>query len=162
MGSWLRHRLGGVGLRSGRPGITGPWGRRCRGTRGPARSREQAWVGEQECTQIGKNGLSGPFWGICVHCCAIVDRRGDAGVYTDWRKWPLGSVLGHLCTLLRRELRRELHCELRCELRRELRRVARVAQPPWRAGGAPSVVASPLVGKTGSARVAPPLVWRCR
>ena len=27
--------------------------------------------------------------------------RGDAGVYTDWRKWPLGAVLGHLCTLLR-------------------------------------------------------------
>ena len=29
--------------------------------------------------------------------------RGDAGVYTDWRKWPLRAVLGHLCTLLRRE-----------------------------------------------------------
>ena len=28
--------------------------------------------------------------------------RGDAGVYTDRRKWPLGAVLGHLCTLLRR------------------------------------------------------------
>ena len=29
-------------------------------------------------------------------------RRGDdAGVYTDWLKWPLGAVLGHLCTLLR-------------------------------------------------------------
>ena len=27
-------------------------------------------VGTQECTQIGKNGLSAPFWGICVHCCA--------------------------------------------------------------------------------------------
>ena len=29
------------------------------------------WTGEgtQECTQIGENGLSGPFWGICVHCC---------------------------------------------------------------------------------------------
>ena len=27
--------------------------------------------------------------------------RGDAGVYTDRRKWPLGAVLGHLCTLLR-------------------------------------------------------------
>ena len=26
---------------------------------------------------------------------------GDAGVYTDWWKWPLGAVLGHLCTLLR-------------------------------------------------------------
>ena len=28
--------------------------------------------------------------------------RGDAGVYTDWRKRPLGAILGHLCTLLRR------------------------------------------------------------
>ena len=28
--------------------------------------------------------------------------RGYAGVYTDRRKRPLGSVLGHLCTLLRR------------------------------------------------------------
>ena len=24
----------------------------------------------QECTQIAENGLSAPFWGICVHCCA--------------------------------------------------------------------------------------------
>ena len=47
---------------------------------------------------------------------------GDAGVYTDWRKWPLGAVLGHLCTLLRRELRR----------------VARAPQPPWCAGSGPS------------------------
>ena len=28
--------------------------------------------------------------------------RGDAGVYTDWRKRPLDAVSGHLCTLLRR------------------------------------------------------------
>ena len=28
--------------------------------------------------------------------------RGDAGVYTDRRKRPLGAVLGHSCTLLRR------------------------------------------------------------
>ena len=32
-----------------------------------------------------------------------MDRRGDAGVYTDRRKRPLGAVLGHLCTLSRRE-----------------------------------------------------------
>ena len=51
--------------------------------------------------------------------------RGGKGVYTDRRKRPLGAVLGHLCTLLRRELR--------CELRR----VARAPQPPWRAGGTP-------------------------
>ena len=57
-------------------------------------------MGTQECTQIGENGLSKPFRGICVHCCDVVDRRGDAGVYTDRRKRPLGVVSGHLCTLL--------------------------------------------------------------
>ncbi len=70
--------------------------------------------GDKECTQIGENDPSEPFWGICVHCCgcvgcrvrfsvrcAAVDRRGDARVYTDRRKRPLGAVLGHLCTLLR-------------------------------------------------------------
>ena len=31
-------------------------------------------VGAQECTQIGGNGLSELFWGICVHCC---DSRGS-------------------------------------------------------------------------------------
>ena len=57
--------------------------------------------------------------------------RGDAGVYTDWLEWPLGSVSGHSCTLLRRESR--------YELRRELCQVARAPQPPRRAGGAPSL-----------------------
>ena len=127
MSSWLRHRPGGVGLRSECPGITGPWGRRRRGTRGPARSRERAWV-------------------------------GDAGVYTDWLKWPLGAALGHLCTLLRRELSRQLRRELRCELRR----VARVTQPLERVGGAPSVATSSLVGKTGSARKRTLREWRRR
>ena len=121
----------------------GPW---------PRPVTREAW-GTQECTQIGKNGLSGLFWGICVHCrdsrgpcewpwerrsvhrlakmasrsCfgsfvyTVATReghargRGDAGVYTDWRKWPLGAGLGHLCTLLR------------------LARAARVAPPlGWR------------------------------
>ncbi len=47
-------------------------------------------------------------------------------------------------------------------LRCELRRVVRAPQPPWRAGGAPLLVASLLVGKTDSARVAPPLGWHLR
>ena len=38
----------------------------------------------QECTQIGGNGLSGPFWGICVHCC-------DAGLGCGW-PWDRNSV----------------------------------------------------------------------
>ena len=31
------------------------------------------WTGvrTQECTQIGENGLSEPFRGICVHCCDV-------------------------------------------------------------------------------------------
>ena len=35
------------------------------------------WTGEgtQECTQIGENGLSAPFRGICVHCCDARLRR---------------------------------------------------------------------------------------
>ena len=93
-----------VSVRSERLGITGPWGRRRRGTCSPARWRERT-VGTRECTQIGENGLSAPFRGICVHCCVAGVARADGGdttVYTDWRKWPLGAVLGHLCTLLRR------------------------------------------------------------
>ena len=31
----------------------------------------RATVGRQECTQIGENGLSEPFWGIRVHCCDV-------------------------------------------------------------------------------------------
>jgi len=144
VGEWLRHRPGGVGVRSERPCVTGPWGRRRRGTRSPARSRERSWgvqksvhrstkmvsrscfgafvytvaalrtgVVTQECTQIGENGTSEPFWAICVHCC-------DASC-VGWHERP--------------------NCH-----------------------GVPAVPprcsASPLAGKTGSARVAPPLGWR--
>ena len=111
----------------------------------PGRASGHGW-GTQECTQIGGNDLSAQFRVICVHCCAVVDRRENAGVYTNQRKRSLGAVLGHLCTLLRHEPHR----------------VARVPQPPWRAGGVPSVATSRLVGKTGPARMAPPLAWRLR
>ena len=47
--------------------------------------------------------------------------RGNAGVYTDRRKRPLGAIFADLCTLLRRELRR----------------VTRAPQPPWRTAGTP-------------------------
>ena len=43
MGRWLRHYPVDVGL--------------------------TASATTQECTQIGGNGLSAPFWGTCVHCC---------------------------------------------------------------------------------------------
>ena len=117
---WLRHRPGGVGLRSERAGVTGPWGRR-RGTRGPARSREQPW-GQKS-----------------VHRSAKMTSRCRSGtlVYTVATR---GAY------------------ELRCEPRR----LARAPQPPWRAGGVPSVAASRLVGKTDPAPVAPPLAWRLR
>ena len=29
-------------------------------------------AGTQECTQIGENALSAPFWGTCVHCCDTI------------------------------------------------------------------------------------------
>ena len=77
MGRWLRHRPDRAGLTAG--AVT------------------------QECTRIGGNGLSAPFWGICIHCCDLADNRGYAGVYTDRLKRPLGAVSGHLCTLLRRD-----------------------------------------------------------
>ena len=98
---WLRHRPGGVGLRPERAGVTGPWGRRLRGTRGPARSREQLW-GAKECAQIGENDLSVSFWGTCVHCCdarvARVAMRAAPGgtsapTTMECRRRPLGGRL---------------------------------------------------------------------
>ena len=58
MGGWLRRRPGSVGV--------------------------TALAVTQECTQIGENGLSGPFWGICVHCCAV-------GLGCGW-PWDRNSV----------------------------------------------------------------------
>ena len=53
MGGWLRHRPGDVGV--------------------------TALAVTQECTQMPQNGLSVPFWGICVHCCdASRDTNLDA------------------------------------------------------------------------------------
>ena len=100
---WLRHRPGGVGVRSehlsehheghGAVDVVGPVA--------PPGARPA--VGTKECTQIGKNDLSEPFRGIRVHCCTVADRHGGAGVYTDRRKRLLGIVLRHSYTLLRRE-----------------------------------------------------------
>ena len=129
----------------------GPWSRRCRGTRGPARSRERP--------------------------C-----HGDAGVYTDRRKRPHGAVLGHSCTLLRRcgqawgqrSVHRLAKIAFRSrfgafvytvatqgsrKLRRELRRVARVPQPPWCAGGAPSVAIFSWLKELCAVRKLRPTRW---
>ena len=89
------------------------------------------------------------LWAWVVGCLGI------ATVYTNGRIGPLRAVFGHLCTLLRRESRHE----------------SRREQP---APGGTSVSAttacrrrllagpSRLVGKTGSARVAPLPGWRLR
>ena len=148
MGRWLRHCSGGVDLRSERPGITGAMG--------PSMSWDP-WPRPGARVRSCRPPLG------CGHLRGRFAPRGK-GVYTDWLKRPLGAVSDHLCTLLRRcgqaWGRRSVHrlaktaswrrfgafvytvatrgsCELRCELRRALCRVARVAQAPWYAGGAP-------------------------
>ena len=158
MGRWLRHRPGGVGLRSERPGITGAMGPSV--SWGP-------WPRPVARAQSCRPPLR------CGHLRARLAPRGKE-VYIDWLKWTLGAVLDHLCTLLRRcgqtWGRRSVHrlaktasrrrfgafvytvaprgsCELRCELRRALCRVARVAQTPWYAGGAPRWSPPPWSGK---------------
>ena len=102
---------------------------------------------------------------------------GDAGVYTDRPKWPLGVVLGHLCTLLRRcgqtWGRNSVH---KWEDRASPRRigafvytVATRAAPGGTSASATTacrwrLLAGPsrLVGKTGSERVAPLPGWHLR
>mgnify|MGYP001671977970 CR=1 FL=1 len=143
MGRWLRHHPGDVGL--------------------------TARATTQECTQIGQNGLSAPFWGVCVHCWAVglgcgwpwdrnsvhkwedraSPRRFGAFVYTvgPWA-WVVGSLgIAIVYTNgrigpLRAVLGRLctlLRRESRYESRRELRQVARAPQSPWRVGASSSL-----------------------
>ena len=107
------------------------------------------------------NGRIGPLLTglgrLCtlLGCCAVVDRCEDAIVYTDRRKWPLRAVSGHLCTLVRRESR--------YESRRELPAPGGAsASTATACRRRPLAGPSRLVGKTGSARVAPPRGWRLR
>ena len=76
------------------------------------RLREFVWVGGHVTVAVG--WASGPSVLVSRGQGAVdvvgpvapsgrASERGGAGVYTDWRKRPLGTVLGHLCTLLRRE-----------------------------------------------------------
>ena len=59
------------------------------------------WTGEatQECTQIGENGLSAPFWDTCVHCCdaSFATRVASGGTSTSTtmacRRRPLAGRL---------------------------------------------------------------------
>ena len=93
----------------------------------------QPW-GRRSVHKLAKMA-SRSYFGAFVYTVATrEDRssdRGDAGVYTDRSKWSLGAVLGHLCTLLRRESR--------YESRRELRQMARAPQSPRRAGASSSL-----------------------
>ncbi len=86
MGRWLRHRPGGVGLRSERSGITGAMGPSMSWDPWP-RPAVRVAVGTQECTQIGKNGPSTPFWAICVHCCAVGLGCGWPWDHNSVHKW---------------------------------------------------------------------------
>ena len=53
----------------------------------------------QECTQIGENGLSEPFWGTCVHCCdasftmRITSGGTSAPTTMACRRYPLAGRL---------------------------------------------------------------------
>ena len=102
---WVRHRSGSVDLRSERSGITGPWGRRRRGTSGPARSRVQLW--ERRSVHRSAEMASPRRFGAFVYTVElwawVVGGLGIAIVYTNGRIGPLRAVLGRLCTLLGRE-----------------------------------------------------------
>ena len=41
----------------------------------------------RECTQIDENGPSEPFWGICVHCCAVGLGCGWPWDHNSVHKW---------------------------------------------------------------------------
>ena len=80
-----------------------PWGRRHRGTRSPARPR--ARPGERRSVHKLVEMASRSCFGSFVYTVATREDRarglGNAGVYTNWWRWPLGAVLGQSCTLLR-------------------------------------------------------------
>ena len=54
----------------------------------------------QECTQIGENGLSDPFWVICVHCC-------DARVASGGTSTPTAMACRQRPSVARPSLGRE-------------------------------------------------------
>ena len=165
MGGWLRHCPGCVGL--------------------------TARATTQECTQIGQNGLLAPFWGICVHCCAVglgcgwpwdrnsvhkwedraSPRRFGAFVYTVGLLRCCGQTWG----------RRSVHKSVEMASRRRfgafvytvatrvaIRIATRAAPGGTSASTATACRRRPLagpsrsVGKTGSARVAPLPGWHLR
>ncbi len=129
--------------------------------RGPHRTGDvglTASATTQECTQIGGNGLSMSFWGICVHCWAS---RGSFE-----RPWGRRSV--HRSAKM--APRRRFGAFVYTVATRVATRIAtRAACVRWRerlnrhgVPAAPLAGPSRLVGKTGSERVAPLPGWRLR
>ena len=145
----------------------GPWGPRCRGTRGPARPCGRPW-GRRSVHRLAKMAPRrrfGPFVYTVAPWAWVVGGLGITIVYTNGRIGPLLTGLGRLCTLLgccavvdrcedaivytdRRKwplgavlghLCTLLRRESRYESRRELHQVAQAPQPPWRAGCTPSL-----------------------
>ena len=111
----------------------------------------------QECTQIGQNGLSVPFWGICVHCWAV-------GLGCGW-PWDRNSV--HKWE--DQASPRRFGAFVYTVATRVAIRIATRAAPGgtsastamacrWRPLAGPSR----LVGKTGSERAAPLPGWHLR
>ena len=164
---WSRHRPGDVGL--------------------------TARATTQECTQIGQNGLSAPFWGICVHCWAVGLGCGWPWDRNSVHKWedraPPRRIGAFVYTVATREDRSSdrgdsqectqigqnglsapfwgicVHC---CDSRVAIRIATRAASGGTSASATTAcrrlLLAGPsrLVGKTGSARVAPLPGWHLR
>ena len=135
----------------------GPWGRRRRGTGGPARSRVRLWE-RRSIHRLAKTASPRRF-GAFVYTVGpwawVVGGLGIAIVYTNGRIGPLRAVLGHLCTLLGREGRAS--CNASCIGWHEHPNHHGVpAVPP---GGRFSLGRENRLCATGSARVAPSPGW---
>ena len=107
----------------------------------------------QQCTQIGGNGLSAPFWGVCVHCC---NSRGSCE-----RPWGRRSVHRSAKMAPPRRFGAFVYT---VATRVAIRIATRVAPGGMSASATMAcrrLLAGPsrLVGKTGSARVAPLPGW---
>ena len=151
------HRLDGVGLRSKPPWHHGGhWVIDIVGPMAPP-GRESGRGDSQECTQIGQNGPSAPFRGICVHCCAV-------GLGCGW-PWDRNSV--HKWE--DRVSRRRFGAFVYTVATRVAIRIATRAAPGGTSASTttacrrhPLAGPSRLGGKTGSERAAPPLGWHLR
>ena len=128
----------------------GPWGPRCRGTRGPARPCGRPW-GRRSVHRLAKMASRRRF-GAFVYTVGpwawVVGGLGIAIVYTNGRIGPLRAGLGHLCTLLRR-----------CGQARGRRSVHRLAKMAPRRRFGPFVY---TVATRAAMRVATRAAGRCR